>query len=164
MSAQSRSTHSIRTRAAVSDSAKSVSEQTSSALAQSGVSTKVRRIKLGRFLTGLLLTALGVSSILLVGISLIHVRRVRADLALPVVGFSVLTGVMLLGGGFGLMATAAGGFDEEEFDRLMNRSAEDGVTEMLRMSSDVEQTPQAISVPVQPNPSEMHDGTSRPSP
>ncbi|MCA9036471.1 MAG: hypothetical protein KDA91_15155 [Planctomycetaceae bacterium] len=62
---------------------------------------------LRRFLAGLMLTALGVMSILLVGVSLIHVRRVGTEMALPIVGVAVLIGIMLLGGGFGLMATAS---------------------------------------------------------
>jgi hypothetical protein len=52
---------------------------------------------------------------------------------------SVLTGVILLGGGFGLMATASSGFDEQEFDRLAragNISAVVMSTETKRIKED----------------------------
>ena len=35
---------------------------------------------------------------------------------MPLVAISAIAGVMLLGGGFGLMATAVPGFDDGEFD------------------------------------------------
>lgn len=81
--------------------------------------TNRRKLQLGRFVIGMLLSSIGISTILLVGINLVHISRVRNEFALPIVGGSVVAGIMLLGGGFGLMATSAAGFDEEEFDRLM---------------------------------------------
>lgn len=81
--------------------------------------TNRRKLQPGRFVIGLLLSSMGISTILLVGINLVHISRVRNEFALPIVGGSVVAGIMLLGGGFGLMATSAAGFDEEEFDRLM---------------------------------------------
>ena len=80
--------------------------------------TSRRKLQLGRFVIGLLLSSIGISSILLVGINLVQISRARNELVLPLVGGSVVAGIMLLGGGFGLMATSAAGFDEEEFDRL----------------------------------------------
>jgi hypothetical protein len=56
--------------------------------------------------------------VLFVGIRMLEVQQIGGNFALLVVAGSVLTGVMLLGGGFGLMATASSGFDEQEFDRL----------------------------------------------
>ena len=66
-----------------------------------GSETSAERKKLRplRFATGLCLTTFGMGMVLLVA-------------------GSGLTGVTLLGGGFGLMATASSGFDEQEFDRL----------------------------------------------
>jgi hypothetical protein len=56
--------------------------------------------------------------VLFVGVRMLEVQQVGGDFALLIVAGSVLTGVALLGGGFGLMATASSGFDEQEFDRL----------------------------------------------
>jgi hypothetical protein len=56
--------------------------------------------------------------VLFVGIRMLEVQQIGGNFALLVVAGCVLTGVMLLGGGFGLMATASSGFDEQEFDRL----------------------------------------------
>lgn len=81
-----------------------------------------RPMKISRFLAGLLVTTLGVSTILLIGISFVQVRRFGSEWMLPMVALSVVLGILLLAGGFGLMATASAGFDEEEFDRLLNRS------------------------------------------
>ncbi len=44
---------------------------------------------------------------------------VDGRLSLPAVGLCMIVGLMLLGGGFGIMATSAGTFDDGEFDRLM---------------------------------------------
>jgi hypothetical protein len=71
-----------------------------------------------RFATGLCLTTFGMGMVLFVGIRMLEVQQIGGNFALLVVAGSVLTGVMLLGGGFGLMATASSGFDEQEFDRL----------------------------------------------
>ena len=71
-----------------------------------------------RFATGLCLTTFGMGMVLFVGVRMLEVQQVGGDFALLIVAGSVLTGVTLLGGGFGLMATASSGFDEQEFDRL----------------------------------------------
>lgn len=82
----------------------------------------VRRMRPGRFLLGLLLTTLGVAAILLLGVGMLHQRRLDRPLALPLAGFVGLAGVLLLSGGFCMMASASAGFDEEEFERLMHCS------------------------------------------
>ena len=77
-----------------------------------------RALKPLRFAFGMLLTGCGMSMILLIGIRMIEVRLIGGDFAMPLVAMGALTGVMLLGGGFGIMATSSSGFDEGEFDRL----------------------------------------------
>ncbi len=77
-----------------------------------------RRLRPLRFAFGMLLTGSGMAMILLIGIRVIEVRLIGGDFAMPLVAFGVVSGVMLLGGGFGIMATSASGFDEDEFDRL----------------------------------------------
>ena len=71
-----------------------------------------------RFATGLCLTTFGMGMVLFIGVRMLEVQQVGGDFALLIVAGSVLNGVALLGGGFGLMATASSGFDEQEFDRL----------------------------------------------
>ena len=48
--------------------------------------------------------------ILLIGIGIVRVRAVNSDLAMPLIGLAVISGVMCVGGGFGLMATSYSGF------------------------------------------------------
>ena len=81
-------------------------------------SAEKKKLRPLRFATGLCLTTFGMGMVLFVGIRMLEVQQVGGDFALLIVAGSVLTGVTLLGGGFGLMATAASGFDEHEFDRL----------------------------------------------
>jgi hypothetical protein len=76
---------------------------------------KLRPLK---FATGLCLTTFGMGIVLFVGVRMLEVQQIGGDFALLIVAGSVLTGVTLLGGGFGLMASASSGFDEQEFDRL----------------------------------------------
>lgn len=85
-----------------------------------GPETSAERKKLRplRFASGLCLTTFGMGMVLLVGVRMLEVQQVGGDFALLIVAGGVLTGVTLLGGGFGLMATASSGFDEQEFDRL----------------------------------------------
>lgn len=78
-----------------------------------------KRLQPVRFASGLLLSTTGMGMILLVGIQMLEVQQLAGNFALALVAFGVLTGVTLLGGGFGLMATASSGFDENEFDRLL---------------------------------------------
>ena len=81
-------------------------------------SAEKKKLRPLRFATGLCLTTFGMGMVLFVGIRMLEVQQIGGDFALLVVAGSVLTGVTLLGGGFGLMATASSGFDEQEFDRL----------------------------------------------
>jgi hypothetical protein len=78
-----------------------------------------RKLRPVRFGSGMLLMTTGMGMILMVGVQMLEVRRIGGDFALILVAGGVLTGVTLLGGGFGLMATASSGFDEREFDHLM---------------------------------------------
>lgn len=39
---------------------------------------------------------------------------------MSLVALSVLFGVIMLGGGFGVMVTASAGFDDEEFEQLLH--------------------------------------------
>ena len=71
-----------------------------------------------RFAIGLLCTTSGVTIILCIGLRMIEMQDISDDFAMPLVAICVLTGVMLLGGGFGVMATSSSGFDDSEFDRL----------------------------------------------
>lgn len=72
-----------------------------------------------RFAFGLTLSTAGVAIILAIAFGSLQSVGVRGQISLPAVGLCVILGVMLLGGGFGLMATSAPGFDEDEFNRLM---------------------------------------------
>lgn len=71
-----------------------------------------------RFAVGLCCTSSGAALILCVGLRVFEMQDVSDDFAMPLVAVSILAGVMLLGGGFGVMATSSSGFDEAEFDRL----------------------------------------------
>ncbi|HIE99026.1 MAG TPA: hypothetical protein EYG03_13210 [Planctomycetes bacterium] len=72
-----------------------------------------------RFLTGLVLSACGVATMLMVAAGTLQNLGVNGRLSLPAVGLCMIVGLMLLGGGFGIMATSAATFDDREFDRLM---------------------------------------------
>ena len=77
-----------------------------------------RPLKPLRFALGMLLTGCGIAIILLIGIRLIEVRLTGGDVSMPFAAVGVLIGVILLGGGFAIMASSSSGFDEDEFDRL----------------------------------------------
>ncbi len=82
------------------------------------VAATIRKFQPLRFAMGLLCTAAGVALILGAGLRVIEVQNVGAGITLPLIGICLLVGVMLVGGGFGVMATSSSGFDEAEFDRL----------------------------------------------
>ena len=105
-----------------------------------GPETSAARKKLRplRFATGLCLTTFGMGMVLFVGVRMLEVQQVGGDFALLIVAGSVLTGVALLGGGFGLMATASSGFDEQEFDRL----AHAGNISAVVMSTETKRIPE----------------------
>ena len=86
---------------------------------QDAVPQAPRRMRPLRFAMGLVLTTIGIVMILLIAVCMLDVQQPGGSLALPLVAVGVLSGFMLLGGGFGLMASASSGFDEQEFDRLM---------------------------------------------
>lgn len=78
----------------------------------------IRKFQPLRFAMGLLSTTAGMALILGVALRIFELRDVSSDFVMPLNGICVLFGVMLLGGGFGIMATSSSGFDEDEFDRL----------------------------------------------
>ena len=63
-------------------------------------------------------------------------RDVVNDLSTTLIGISALSGVLLLGMGFGVMATSSSGFDEEEFDRLATAGNISSVGQSERSASD----------------------------
>lgn len=79
-----------------------------------------RPFRPARFLVGLLLSVSGISVILIVAANTIRLHHLGREITLPIIAFSVITGIFLLGGGFGIMTTAAAGTDESEFERLLN--------------------------------------------
>lgn len=56
---------------------------------------------------------------LMVAVGTLQNLGINGRLSLPAVGLCMIVGLMLLGGGFGIMATSAATFDDHEFDRLM---------------------------------------------
>jgi hypothetical protein len=78
-----------------------------------------RPMQIRRFIFGLLLSTLGLGGMLLVAVSAFRGGRFAGDLSLPAIGLSMIAGLMLLGGGFGIMATASPTFDDQEFERLV---------------------------------------------
>ena len=81
---------------------------------------KVRPMQRRRFVFGLLFSCVGIGLMLMVAAGTLQGAGLNGRLSLPVVGLCMILGLMLLGGGFGVMATAAAGFDDNEFERLMN--------------------------------------------
>jgi hypothetical protein len=78
-----------------------------------------RKFRPLRFIVGLTLTTISVSLILWVAIRVIDVHQLGGRFALALVAIVVMSSVMMLGAGFGLMATAAADFDDSEFERLI---------------------------------------------
>ena len=72
-----------------------------------------------RFVFGMLLTGSGIALILSVAAGAVQAFGVTGRLSLPAVGLCMIVGVMCLGGGFGVMATSAATFENDEFERLM---------------------------------------------
>lgn len=93
-----------------------------------------RKFRPLRFMVGLTLTTAGVSLILWIAIRMLDVHYLGGRFALALVAIVVMSSVMMLGGGFGLMATAAAGFDDHEFDRLI-RSGNISAAEMVMTQS-----------------------------
>lgn len=72
-----------------------------------------------RFLMGLLTAGGGIGLMLCVAVGALQSAGASGHLSLPAVSICMVVGLMLLGGGFGVMATAAPKFDDDEFDRLL---------------------------------------------
>lgn len=100
------------------------------------IPASIRKFQPLRFATGILCTASGVALILGVGFRVIEVRNVGGDFTMPLIGICLLIGVMLLGGGFGVMATSSSGFDEAEFDRLATAGNISAVGQSERSDND----------------------------
>ena len=92
----------------------------------------VREFRPLRFALGLLSTACGVAIILGIGVRMIETRQFGEAIATPFGAVCMLAGVMLLGSGFGIMATASSGFDESEFDRLADAGNISAVSDSKR--------------------------------
>ena len=73
----------------------------------------------GRFAMGLLLSTAGITLLMFVAVGTMQQLGVNGWFSMPLVAVTAIGGVMMLGGGFGLMATAAAGLDDGEFERLM---------------------------------------------
>ena len=98
-------------------------------------------MKVGRFLMGMLTSAVGVTTMLVVAFGVFQGWGMDERLSLPVIAISMILGLMLLGGGFGVMATSAGTFDDDEFERLMageqRRFDEEGNATLPKLTSDL---------------------------
>lgn len=78
-----------------------------------------RPMNKSRFATGLMFAASGMTLMLVVAFGAMQNAGALGRLSLPAVGLCMIIGLMLLGGGFGVMATSAATFDDGEFERLM---------------------------------------------
>ncbi len=79
----------------------------------------IKTLNKGRFATGLLLSSSGVGLLLFVAVGMLQQFGLNGWFSLPIVAITAIGGIMMLGGGFGLMATAAPSLDDGEFERLM---------------------------------------------
>lgn len=80
---------------------------------------QARPMQKGRFILGLLLSTVGLGGMLLVVFSAFRGGRFAGDWSLAAIALSMIGGLMLLGGGFGIMATASPTFDDREFEKLV---------------------------------------------
>jgi len=80
---------------------------------------KTQPMQKRRFASGLAIATSGIGLMMFVAMGAL--RDVGADghFSLPAVALCMVIGLMMLGGGFGIMATAAPKFDDDEFERLM---------------------------------------------
>lgn len=65
-----------------------------------------------RFLLGFLLAGSGIGIMLAVAVGALQTAGLNGGLSLPSVALCMVAGVMLLGGGFGIMATSSAQFDD----------------------------------------------------
>lgn len=106
-------------------------------------SRPARPMQIRRFLSGLVFAAGGIGLMLCVAVGALQDAGAEGRLSLPAVAICMIIGLMLLGGGFGVMATAAPTFDDDEFDRLLrkgNQSLSGEFSDDKSDSSSAEQT------------------------
>ncbi len=108
---------------------KMVNPQHSSSPAGTDLPSPLKTMNKGRFFLGMLLSSAGVGLLLLVAVGIIQQFGAGGRFSLPLVAITAIAGVMMLGGGFGVMATASGGLDDGEFERLMEAGNISSVTE-----------------------------------
>jgi hypothetical protein len=72
-----------------------------------------------RFACGLLLSSAGIGCLLIIAIGALQQADLVERFSMPIVAGAAMMGIMMLGGGFGLMATAAAGLDDGEFEWLL---------------------------------------------
>lgn len=113
-----------------------ITSSTDAALRTQPASQPIRKFQPLRFAMGLLSTTSGMALILGVALRVFELRDISGDFAMPLNGICVLIGVMMLGGGFGVMATSSSGFDEDEFDRLATAGNISAVSLSTRSDSD----------------------------
>ena len=113
-----------------------ITSNTDAAARTQPASQPIRKFQPLRFAMGLLSTTSGVALILGVALRVFELRDISGDFAMPLNGICVLIGVMMLGGGFGIMATSSSGFDEDEFDRLATAGNISAVSLSTRSDSD----------------------------
>jgi hypothetical protein len=80
-----------------------------------------RPMQVKRFLSGMVFAGSGIGLMLCVAVGALHDAGADGKLSLPAVALCMVIGLMLLGGGFGVMATAAPTFDDDEFARLLRQ-------------------------------------------
>lgn len=68
---------------------------------------------------GLASSATGIAIILAIALGLLQLRRITGDFTTPVLSLLAVFSVLLIGTGFGMMVLSSGGFDQTEFDRLI---------------------------------------------
>lgn len=101
----------------------------------------IKPLEKGRFAMGLLLSSGGITLLLFVAMGMLQQIGLNGWVSLPLIALTSIGGVMMLGGGFGLMATAAPGFDDGEFERLMEAGNISNVCD--------DTSPAADSIPVE---------------
>ncbi len=76
-------------------------------------------VKIRPFIMGLASSATGIAIILAIALGLLQLRRITGDFTTPVLSLLAVFSVLLIGTGFGMMVLSSGGFDQTEFDRLI---------------------------------------------
>ena len=81
--------------------------------------SKARPMQIRRFFSGLIFSTCGIVLMLTVAAGTLQSFGAQGRLSLPAVGLCMIVGLMLLGGGFGIMATSSPVFDDNEFERMI---------------------------------------------